>query len=184
MKDKARTILAWIPRLFNVFMMLISPMVYLLLIVGFIMMLDTIGSHRRLVEKLEEVPHSTDVVITSCYEEGHYCFADFVDENGIKRYGKLDWRYYPEDTANWLATLERDDVVRVRYADYRFEDNVVLAEYYGHFLNYKGHLVQNGGIILVCWLILIIHPEVLLFSLVENMGSTVDTKWKRMTGQG
>jgi len=183
MKEKVRSILKWIPRLFNVFLMLISPMVYLLLIVGFIMTLDTIGSHRRMVEKLEEVPHTTEAVITSCYEDGRYCFVEFVDENGIERYGKLDWIYYPEDTTDWLATLERDDVVNVRYADYRFEENVVLVEYYARFLNDKSHLIQNGGIVLVCWLILIIHPEVLLVLLTDNMGKTVDIKWKRITGQ-
>ncbi|MBN1264723.1 MAG: hypothetical protein JXA25_04470 [Anaerolineales bacterium] len=184
MKDRIRTCLVWIPRVIDLFLMAISPMVLLLLIVGVIMMMDTIGAHRRLLEKLEEVPHTTGARITSCYPEEYFCFADFIDENGIDRYGKLEWRYYSEETTARLVTLKRDDIIEVRYADYRFEDHIVLAAEYDNFLIYKGHIIQNGGIILGCWLILILHPEVMLVTLVDNLRTIVDKKWKRKMGQG
>jgi hypothetical protein len=183
MKNKILTILYWIPRGINIFLMLISPMVLILLIVGFVMLLDTIGTQRRLIERLEEVPLTTSAVISFCYAEERYCFSDFVDENGIERYGKLDWRYYSDETTAWLASLDRDDVVEVRYAAYQYEDNIVLVEEYDRFLDYKGHLYQNGGIMLVSWFILMLHPEALLFSLVDDLGSAVDEKMKRMAAR-
>jgi hypothetical protein len=77
--------------------------------------------------------------------------------------------------------MDRGDTIYVRFAQRERENEIILAEHYDDFTNYKGHLIETGSIALVSWVILILHPEIMLFSLVDNLGSIFDAKWKRMT---
>ena len=120
-------------------------------------------------------------MISGCYEENRYCFADYIDTAGLERYGKLDWRYYPEEVVSELMLLQRGEMVEVRYAEQAYENNVILMDQYDAFINYKGYLVDAAGIVLVCWIILILHPEVMLFSLVEDINLILQDKWRRVT---
>jgi len=180
--DRLCAALLVVKRFVNVLLLLISPMALLMLIVAVIMFLDTHGAYRRRVQALEEVPLTAEAAVASCYEDDHYCFAEFTDVRGRERYGKLDWRYYSKEVVAELSTLTRGDVVTVRYASDWYESEVMLAEHYEAFLNYRGYVYEMGGVALVSWAILILHPEVMLFALVDDIGARVDGKWKRMTG--
>lgn len=165
---------------FDMLLLAISPMVLMLLIVAVIMLPDNYGAHRRLREALEKTPQTAIATITNCHEEDRYCFADCIDINGQEYYCKLDWRYYPEEIRAGLARLEQGDKVTVRFAPQAHDNEVVLAEYYEVFTEYKGYLYDLGITGLVCWGILILNPEILFFSLVDNLKQVVDAKWKRI----
>lgn len=177
-----RKIILTVPRVVNVFLLLISPMALLMLIVAIIMLLDYQGAHHRQRRALEEITLTTTATIASCYEEDRYCYAEFTDVHGRERYGRLDWRYYYPAVAAELATLSRGDTVSVRYANEPYENDIVLAEYYDAFATYRGYLYEMGGIALVSWLILILHPEIMLVALVDDIGAHVDRKWNRILG--
>lgn len=166
--------------LFDVLLLLISPLALLMVIVALVMLVDTWGTHNRLRQTLEEVPLTIQAEIASCYPEDGYCFTTFVDQQGRERYEKLDWRYYSPDIHADLESLERGDLIQVRYPDDWGENEVILAEFYDDFQQYRGYLYDMGSIALVSWLVLIRHPEVLLFTLVDEIGAYFDAKWNRM----
>ena len=181
MFKKLRKYILAIKAFIDVLLLAISPMALLMLIVVVIMLPDNYGAHRRLREALEKTPQTAMATITNCYEEDRYCSAGCVDTDGQEHYCKLDWRYYPEEIRVGLARLERGDMVTVRFAPQAPNGEVVLAEHYEVFTEYKGYLYDLGIVGLVCWGILILHPEIMLFSLVDNFNQVLDTKWKRMT---
>lgn len=168
-------------QLVNVLLMLISPLALLMLIVALIMFLDYQGAHQRQIKALEAAPRTTTATISSCYDEDEYCYAEFIDAAGRERYGKLDWRYYAEPVQAELAEMERGDPVVVRYAHDQYENDIVLAQQYDAFVHYKGYMYEMGGIAAVSWAILILHPEVMLYALVDDIGTHFDNKWQRMT---
>jgi len=168
---------------FSVLLMAISPMALLMMIVAIIMLLDYHGAHERRRRALEEVPLTTTATITNCYENEYFCFVTFTDSQGRERYGKLKWSYYPDEATAELTALTHGDVLQIRYANELYEDTVVLAEHYDAFRNYKGYLYETGGIALVSWIILILHPEIMLLALIDDIGTHVDRKWNRIIGQ-
>jgi hypothetical protein len=166
--------------LFDVLLLLISPLALLMVIVALVMLVDTWGTHNRLRQALEEVPLTVQADVASCYPEDGYCFTTFVDQRGRERYGKLNWRYYSPEVRADLEALERGDQVLVRYPDDWGENEVILAGDYHDFQEYRGYFYDMGIVGLVSWFILIRHPEVLLFTLVDEIGAYFDTKWNRM----
>jgi hypothetical protein len=145
------------------------------------MFLDNFGTHQRLVEELEQTPLTATATITGCYQENRYCFANFFDSQGQERFGKLDWRYYPEEVVSELILLQRGNLIEVRYAEQIYENNVILVNQYDSFLNDKGYFYDAIGIALACWIILMIHPEVMLFSLVDDMNVILQNKWEKVS---
>ena len=181
MKKKLTAILHLAKQYTNVFLMAISPMALLMLIVAFIMFLDYYGEHQRLQETLDEAVLTTTATITSCYNDNRRCYAEFTDIQGNERYGTLNWKYYPRTVADKLANFERGATVQIRYARQRYQNDIVLAEYYHIFLSYKGYLYEIGGIALVSWIILILHPEIMLYTLIDNLDAYMKEKWDRIT---
>jgi hypothetical protein len=181
MIEKPRILILNIIRVINVFLMLISPMALLMLIVGLIMGIDHHGRFQRQLAALEEVPRTTTATIASCYPDERYCYANFTDTTGLERYGKLEWRYYDANVIAKLETLERGDNLLVRYSDDEDEHILILAEHYDAFAIYRRYISDMAWIVLVSLVILILHPEVMLYALVDDMGAYFDRKWKRMT---
>jgi hypothetical protein len=181
MIEKLRILILNIIRVINVFLMLISPMALLMLIVALIMGIDHHGRFQRQLAALDEVPRTTTATIASCYPEERYCYANFTDTTGLERYGKLEWRYYATDVIAELETLERGDTILVRYPDDEDEEILILAEHYNAFAIYRRYISDMAWIALVSWFILFLHPEVMLYALVDDMGAYFDRKWKRMT---
>lgn len=167
---------------FNVFLFLIFPMALLMLIVAAVMMVDRQGAYVRLQNVLQEEVLVERAIVRRCYEEDRFCFAEFTDQLGWERYGRLDWYYSPRGFQDQLAVLEAGDEITIRYAGDWIEDQVILADRFDDFLRYRGHWIEMGGIGGVSWLILILHPEIMLFMLVDDMGALIDQKWKRRTG--
>lgn len=181
MIEKLRSLIMNILRLINVFLMLISPMALLMLIVGLIMGIDYHGRLQRQLAALEEVPRTTTATIASCYPDERYCYANFTDTTGLERYGKLEWRYYAEDVIDKLEALERGDTILVRYADDEYENILILAEHYDAFPIYRRNISDMISIVLVSLFILFLHPEVMLYALVDDMGAYFNRKWQKMT---
>lgn len=182
MVRKVVEVISVIPRFFNVLLLLISPMALLMLVVGFIMLLDTRATHNRLRDALELEVLTAEAEIASCYPEDGFCFAKYVDVSGADRYDRLDTGYYPGDLRTYITMLEEGDEVVVRYSMDPYETEIVLAEHYEAFVTYKGYYVEMAGMMAVSWFILILHPEILLAALVDDFGTLIDAKWKRVTG--
>jgi len=184
MRIKIINIFTIILKFFNVLLMAISPMALLMLIVGFLMTLDARSAHRRLQEALEKVVLTAEAEIASCYPDEAFCYAQYVDVSGEERYDRLDLGYYPDSIREKLGRLERGEQVEVRYSLDPYETGIVFAEYYQDFVTYWGYYADMVGIMLVSWFILVLHPEVMLITLVEDIGKLSDSKWKRMTKSG
>ncbi len=161
--------------------MAISPMALLMLIVGFLMTLDARSAHRRFQEALETEVLTAEAEIASCYHDEGFCYAQYVDVSGEDRYDRLDLGYYPAPIREKLDRLERGDVVEVRYSLDPYETGIVIAENYQDFLTYWGYLADMVGIMAVSWFILVLHPEIMLLALIDDVGKLSDSKWKRMT---
>ncbi len=164
----------------HIFLWAISPMAALLLIVALIAGLDQGGAHRLLRSRLEANPQTAAAVISGCHPDSGYCFADFVDSQNQQRYGVLQWRYYAEDIQTKIMNLPRGTVIQVRYAAEIYENQVVLADHFQEFYEFKGHIYDVIGLGAISWVILMLHPETLLFMLVPDMGARIEQKWKRM----
>jgi hypothetical protein len=183
MWNKAVRVILLILRIFNVFLMIISPMALLMLIVGFLMTLDARSTHRRLQDALDAEVRTVEAEIASCYPEEGFCYAQYVDVSGEDRYDRLDLGYYPDMIRERIGQLERGDVVEVRYSLDRYETEIVIAEYYQEFATCKGYYADMVGIMAVSWFILVLHPEIMLVALVDDVGKVTDPKWKRITGR-
>ncbi|MBN1303066.1 MAG: hypothetical protein JXA13_01425 [Anaerolineales bacterium] len=169
LKDSILKAILFTKKFVSLLLMAISPMALLMLIVAIIMFFDDYGSHQRMIIALDEVPLTATAVISSCYPEDRYCYVQFSDQSGRERFEKLDWRYYPEASVQESKTLTTGDQVIVRYANQLYASESVLAGNYQEFLDYRGYYYEMGGIALVCWVNLILYPEVMLFALVEDV---------------
>ena len=179
--DTLCKVIAGTGQVINVFLLVISPMALLMLLVALLMFPDHHRTHRRRIEALEAVPLTVAATIRMCEDNSHYCYAEFTDAEGHDRYGKLEWTYYAKPVKAELAKLERGDKIVVRYAHDQYVDDIVPAQQYDAFLHYKGYMYEMGGIAAVSWTILILHPEVMLYALVDDIGTHFDDKWQRMT---
>ena len=171
-----------IKKFVNIFLWLISPLAFLMLIVAIIMLMDFQGKHHRQRAALEEEPLVATATITSCFPEERFCYAEFTDITGRERHGRLDWRYYSNVMQLDLKSLGQWDRISVRYARDKYADDIVLANHYGAFLTYRGYYFDMGGIALVSWGILMLHPEIMLIALVKDLETYIDKKWNRITG--
>jgi hypothetical protein len=94
--------------------------------------------------------------------------VEYIDETGETRHGVLEMQYYA-DPQLW-HTLRPDATVNLLHLPSRTpgNDRVVLAEYEAEVREYQGYFsLDTVGVLLVCWLIVILNPYFLYVGLVD-----------------
>jgi len=146
----------------------IAPLGIILFLVGVIALLDSYGTHSRLVRQMTEDGRTAIAVIDFFSCENDRIFVDYIDDQGNLRDGVLDMRYY--DPVLW-ETLTPNTTVQIRYlpAHTSGSDRVILQQYFDNVLSYRGYLSADlVGLMLGVWLLIIANPQCLYLGFVEG----------------
>jgi len=174
--------------LFDVLMLLLSPLAMLMFIVGVIALLDRGGAHYRFVNRLERSGQVTEGTIISSEKDAVLGWSLALEELDQEetQYVFLQDRYYPAEVS---TGLHAGGIVTVRYLPGYESAYVVLEEYFGEVKGYLGFAIEPWGIMLAAWLWLIFCPELLYlgyyhsFDTVMSMRSTRSGDRRKPRGQ-
>ena len=145
----------------------IAPLGIILFLVGTFALLDSYGTHHRLVRQMTEEGRTAVAIIDSVSHENNSIAVDYSDDQGNFRYGILDMRYY--DPLLW-ETLTPKTPVQIRYLPIHVSssDRVVLQQYFDNVLSYRGYLPADlVGLMLCTWLLIIANPQCLYLGFVD-----------------
>lgn len=152
----------------DILLLAISPLMFIGVLVALIALVTRHSEHRQFVRRMNESSLVTQGTVESASPENDWVFVRYLDEAGETRQGVLGMFYY-DDPALW-ASLTPDAEVTVRYLPWRIpgNDRLVLAERYAEVRGYRGYFSFDViGLLLVCWVLVIIKPQFLYIGLVD-----------------
>lgn len=174
-KDRLRTALfgAVSPlRFVDVFLFLVSPLAIIMFIFLMIIVADELGQHVQMIRDLDRY----GVVVEGEWhpaDEGDKYASVWVPTGEMAPWGLPDYeihlvkvRYY---SASRLAGLQEGQPVRVRYVNQLgMEERAVLEDDYPALRRWPGFLTDYLVPILICWGVVILHPDFLYLGLLSK----------------
>lgn len=163
-KSKFLTVLLIIAKaLLSVF----SFFAIIMFVVGALVTVENVATHRRYVRRLDEVGQVAQGVVDSQSEENGWIIVDFTDASGEHRANVLEMKYYPEETWQQL-TSGTELTIRYLPLPNIGSDRIVLEDEIERVREYVGIFENDTGTVtLISWAILVIKPEILYLGLVE-----------------
>jgi hypothetical protein len=142
------------------------------MMIGFIMagimLLAEFGEHRQFVRRLEEEGRVTQATIDSLSPDYGWAHVSYDGDDRETRYGVLEMDYYPP--AMW-DELQAGAEVEIRYLPWHLpgSDRVILNRELSAVRRHRGYLLTDLLSLLgVCWLVLVIKPQLLYVGLVDS----------------
>jgi len=144
----------------------IAPLGIILFLVSTFALLNSYGTHHRLVRQMTEEGRTAVAVIDSVSHENNSIAVDYSDDQDNLRYGVLDMCYY--DPVLW-ETLTPNTTVQIRYLPVHTSGSgrVILQQYFDNVLSYHGYLSTNLGLMLGAWLLIIANPQWLYLGFID-----------------
>lgn len=150
----------------DVICLILSPFAILFFIVLMIIALDGFGEH---VQFLSAIDHQGVEAVGrwTGYDPGDTLVAvELTPVHGTSEWAVVYTKYYSKET---LAGLKYDQTVRVRYTtDPKLSGKAVLLDAYDQVKGYHGYITSVIWPLVICWLVVVIHPEFLFFALPDN----------------
>lgn len=151
----------------DVVLLILSLFAIILVVIGALMTVENVATHRRYVWRLEEAGQVTQGTVDFQSPEHDWIFIEFTDAQGETRSTVLEMKFYPESA--W-ERLTPGTQVAIRYLPYPQigSDRIVLEREFERVKDYVGFFENDAGtVFLVCWAILILKPQVLYLGLVD-----------------
>ncbi len=156
-----------IVELLGAIMALLSPLMLIGLLIAIIVLLDSYGAHRGIVQRMATQGKSAMAVVSSVSPEYGWAFVDYEDAQGNARSGVLELAYYP--VSLW-KDFARGDQLAIRYLPFavRSSDRVILDAHFDAVRTYRGYLKPDVlGLLAVCWISILVKPQLLYVGLVD-----------------
>ncbi len=140
-------------------------MVILLFVVAVIVLIERVGGHYRMVRAFEQRSLPAAAVIEGREpSETLGWYAVFQDEQGQERSGFIEPAYYPEALQQQLAYGAE---IRIRYLPESYASELILDGRLDDVRFYWGYARDVLWVLLVCWVLIIVHPEALYIAYVD-----------------
>lgn len=152
------------------FILIISPLMILLFIVGVIALMDRTGNHQSFLRKMDQGLVTTATVSSLLHSDDSdelNIAVNFIDLLQQERFGLIKTMYYPTEIVN---SIKPGDIVNIRYLEPGYESQVILNDYYANVRNYFGFAYDVIVVMVVAWGFIIIHPEFLFWGFSEEKG--------------
>lgn len=159
-------------RFVDAFLYLVSPLAIITFIFLMIVVADELGQHVQMVRELDRY----GVLVEGEWhpaDEGDKYASVWVATGEMAPWGLPDYdihlikvRYY---SARRLASLQEGQPVRVRYVDQvGMEERAVLEDDFPALRRWPGFLTDYLVPILICWGVIILHPDFLYLGLLPK----------------
>lgn len=135
-------------------------------LVGVIAAVDRFDTHRRFLGNLQRYGLETQAVVSFTDLENQRIGVDFIDPNGLQRFGVLDMRYYNDD---WWKILRNGSSIRIRFINAPVSDNdrAILADEYARVLAYFPIGGDLWGLLLGSWVLVMFKPQAVFIGLLS-----------------
>jgi len=140
-------------------------MVILLFVVAVIVLIERVGAHYRMVWAFEQRSRPAAGVIEGREpSETLGWYVVFRDELGQERSGFVEPAYYPEVVQRQLVYGAQ---IRIRYLPESYASELILDRRLDDVRFYWGYARDVLWVLLVCWVLIIVHPEALYIAYVD-----------------
>lgn len=143
----------------------LSPLAIIGFVFGAIILITNGIEHYSLVQRLERegvvnlakvsyIPNDGDIQVT------------FTTSDGEERTHFIRRKYYPPELLRQLAL---GDSVKIRRLAQEWEYDAVWEDHFPAVQGYLGFAAAPGVMVLVCWVVVLVHPEFLYLFWGEEM---------------
>lgn len=153
----------------DIFALALSPVAIIGFVFLTIIVLDGFGTHVNFVRTLEE--NGVVAEGTWYYDGGDDPTAVVELTSQPGEYLVLYVKYY---SASTLSSLKEGDMVRVRYTKPpEHEYHAVLEDHFAEVRGYWGYLKEMLWFYAFCWLMAVLHPDLLYLGFPQVTGTGV-----------
>jgi hypothetical protein len=153
--------------IFDLFLLLISPLAILMFVVGVIVILDRTGTQQSFLRRLEQTGVVAQAVVDRV--DPDWIVVRLTDQAGNEpRIGLIKPVYYPHEV---VSALKPGDLVSVRYTNPEFESQAVLNDHLADVQNYWGFLWEPAIMMLIAWVVIVRWPYLLFWGFIEDGGA-------------